>query len=136
MGVSLVSSGRSFPIGSAQFLRSFFSTVYVRLEQGNWGSRFPVLMRELYSGSLVDARVGQAREELKMIRSELGSFKPTDAVWDYENLAARPPWGDNIAPTITSLANYFWTADGEPLLDVLDTALRWAQERGAGVTIQ
>ncbi|WP_426247231.1 Imm70 family immunity protein [Nocardioides sp. LHG3406-4] len=33
------------------------------------------------------------------------------------------PWGDEIAVTITDLANYFVTPDGRQLVDVLDTAL-------------
>ena len=37
-----------YSIGSADFLHSFFSTVAVNLEDGKWGSRFPVLMNELY----------------------------------------------------------------------------------------
>ena len=41
-----------YSIGSADFLHSFFSTVAVNLEGGKWGSRFPVLMNELYQGKL------------------------------------------------------------------------------------
>lgn len=30
-----------YQIGAASFLHAFFSTVCFRLEQGNWGSKFP-----------------------------------------------------------------------------------------------
>ena len=33
-----------YQIGAASFLHAFFSTVCFRLEQGNWGSKFPRLM--------------------------------------------------------------------------------------------
>ena len=36
-----------YPVGSGDFLYAFFSTVCVRLENGEWGSHYPVLMNEL-----------------------------------------------------------------------------------------
>ena len=42
----------SYEIGTASFLYSFFSTVAYRLEKGRWGSRFPIIMNELYQGQL------------------------------------------------------------------------------------
>ncbi len=41
-----------YQIGHGDFLHSFFSTVAYNLENGNWGSRFPVIMNELYQGKL------------------------------------------------------------------------------------
>lgn len=136
MGVSLNVASREYVVGSSDFLRSFFSTIFVRVENGAWGARFPVLMNELYTGLLPAQRVPAARLELVQLRRELEKFAPKALVWDYENLAARPPWGDEIAPTITSLANYYWTSDGRPLLDVLDAALADAERGGFDVTIR
>ena len=41
-----------YQIGSGDFLHCFFSTVAVNLENGSWGSRFPLIMNKLYQGSL------------------------------------------------------------------------------------
>ncbi|EHV5202079.1 hypothetical protein K0T49_001657, partial [Listeria monocytogenes] len=41
-----------FPIGSGDFLHSFFSTICVNLEDKKWGSKYPTLMKKLYSGRL------------------------------------------------------------------------------------
>ena len=41
-----------YQIGHGDFLHSFFSMVAYNLENGNWGSRFPVIMIELYQGKL------------------------------------------------------------------------------------
>jgi len=41
-----------YQIGNGAFLHSFFSTVAYNLENGNWGSRFPIIMCELYQAGL------------------------------------------------------------------------------------
>ena len=41
-----------YQIGSGDFLFSFFSTVAYNLENQKWGSKFPVIMNELYQGEL------------------------------------------------------------------------------------
>ena len=37
-----------WPVGTASFLESFFSTIAARLEPDGWGTRFAVVMNELY----------------------------------------------------------------------------------------
>ncbi len=39
-------------IGPGGVLHALFSTIAVRLEAGQWGSRFPLIMNALYGGSL------------------------------------------------------------------------------------
>lgn len=41
-----------YKVGRASFLNSFFSTICYRLENGQWGSRYPYLMNNLYQGGL------------------------------------------------------------------------------------
>jgi Immunity protein 70 len=92
-------------------------------------------MEELYAGALPATRVRQARGELEVVERDLRGYLPTDVVWDIKNPAAQPPWGEEVAASITSLADYFWTADGKPLIEVLNVALRSAEERGLGMII-
>jgi hypothetical protein len=49
-----------WPVGTADFLHAFFSTIGARLEPDGWGTRFPVLMRELYSGELAGEAIAYA----------------------------------------------------------------------------
>ena len=58
-----------YEIGAASFLHSFFSTVAYNLECGNWGTRFPVIMNELYQGKLVNVNVPNAKAELTHLRN-------------------------------------------------------------------
>jgi hypothetical protein len=129
MSVALHVGPRSFSLGSSGFLNCFFSTVSVRLEAGRRGSRFPRLLEDLYSGRLPHESSSAALHELATIARELGVLSPGEVVWDDGDLALQPPWGTKLADSITSLGNYFWTNEGKPLLEVLDSALREAQAR-------
>lgn len=113
----------AYPVGTAAFLGSFFDTVTVRLESGRRGARFPRLAALYLDGSLPAEDTGTGREELARVVRGLAAFPPSDVVWDMAAPGARPPWGDDVAPTITSLANYFVTSDGWQLTAVLDAAL-------------
>lgn len=56
-----------FQVGSGDFLHSFFSTVCLRLENGEWGSKYPKLMKTLYQGTLKNENVNDAINELAEI---------------------------------------------------------------------
>lgn len=135
MAVGLDVLGERVELGSADFLHAFFSTASVRLEYGRWGSRFPTVMGPLYQGKLPTDQVVPARHELRRIRAELGDFQPRHVVWDIEDRAAQPPWGDEVAPGVTNLAEYFVTGDGEDLFDALDEQLAYAEGQGVGAEI-
>lgn len=124
-----------YEIGSASFLNSFFSTIYVRLENEDWGSRYPLVMGPFYEGKLAASDSVSAQAELEAIRAALARHPPQDVVWDYEDRAAAPPWGANISAHITSLANYFVTSDGKDLIGVLGAAFRDAAQTRHDVVI-
>jgi len=65
-----------YQIGHGDFLHSFFSTVAYVLENENWGSRFPVIMNELYQGKIECENTDKALEELSIIKNELQAFGP------------------------------------------------------------
>lgn len=135
MSVGLQTKYYWYTIGTGDFLHSFFSTIAFNLEGGDWGSRFPYLMNELYSGEIAPQRIGEAKAELEQIKEELEKFPPSEVVCDIENLEAQPPWGDNISDSITNLSNYFITSEGEDLFEVFDAALSMAEEIGEPVKI-
>ncbi len=124
MAVGLFTDPVFFTIGSSSFLHCFFSTIACRLENNLWGSRFPILMNRLYNeGEIQPTDCRTASEELSVIKRELLNFSPDKVIWDFDDLSRQPPWGDRIAERITSLANYFWTGDGEDLFEVFEKAL-------------
>lgn len=126
----------SYEIGTASFLYSFFSTVVYRLEKGRWGSRFPMIMNELYQGQLSFEKALVAKQELKQIKKELSFFLPDQVVWDIDDLSKQPPWKNHISHTITSLENYFITCDGQDFIEVFQNTLDTAIEIKEDVLIQ
>ena len=125
-----------YQIGHGDFFHAFFSTVAYNLENGSWGSRFPVIMNELYQGKLERENIDTAIEELNIIRKELQKFSPEKVVWDIENLSKQPPWGNDISKDITDLSNYFVTSDGNDFLTVFSHALKKAKEVNTEIEIK
>lgn len=126
--VGFSTSFNYYEVGSGDLLHSFFSSVAYHLEGGKWGTRFPVLMNELYYGELSADKIPQAIDELNTITAELKKYPPDKVIWDIEDLTKRPPWGDNISADITDLSNYYVTSDGEDFITIFMHALQKAGE--------
>jgi len=104
-------------VGPGSLLHSLFSTIAVRLENNNWGSRFPWIMNGLYGGCLEVQGAKAAYKEIQAIKQELAKLPPSMVVWDYENLSSTPPWGTEVGSHIQNMANYFVTTTGRNLVD-------------------
>lgn len=124
-----------YEVGSGEFLHAFFSTIAYHLENGKWGSRYPVIMKKLYQGEIKSKDIKLAIKELEEIRSLLQRISPEKVIWDIEDLSKQPPWGDNISEEITDLSNYFVTSSGEDLIIMLKDALDQAKELKVSLTI-
>lgn len=104
-------------IGPGGVLHSLCSTIAVRLENGDWGSRFPWIMNGLYGGSLEEGAARLAYDEMLVIRNELAALPPSAVVWDIEKPGVAPPWGTQVGPHVTNMAQYFVTETGRNLVD-------------------
>lgn len=124
MAVGLFTDPIFYKIGTGDFLHSFFSTIAYRLENNKWGSRFPTLMNKLYNDDIEYNECKSVEEELSIIKKEFAKLSPDKIIWNINDLSQQPPWKDNIADRITSLANYFWTSDGKDMFEVFERALK------------
>ncbi|EAF5859314.1 hypothetical protein AL430_13215 [Listeria monocytogenes] len=125
-----------FPIGSDDFLHSFFSTICVNLEDKKWGSKYPTLMKKLYSGRLNTEDLEKAKKELNDIKEVLSNFSPNKIVWDVEDLHKNPPWGTNINSDIKNLSEYFVTSDGKNLMSTLHEAIDRALQENVNLEVK
>jgi 2,3-bisphosphoglycerate-dependent phosphoglycerate mutase len=112
-----------YQVGANGVLNSFFSTVVFYLEKKNRGSRFPLLTKELYQGSLTWDKALRANEELDIVKSELRDYSQDKAIWDLEDLSKLPPAGIKKNDNATDLKGFFVTKDGDELIEVLAKAL-------------
>ena len=136
MTVGIIVDFLWFPIGTDSFLYSFFSTICYRLEHQKWGKKFPVVMNELYSGSVSYGSIKICLREIESIERKFKRLAPSAVVWTLENLDEKPPWGEDISENIMSLAEYFITCDGKNLFEVLKTALKEAEVEQVDVRIE
>lgn len=117
-----------YQVGHGDFLHSFFSTISYYLEPSGWGTIYPKLLNDLCYNKLNHSDIPLAIKETEEVRRRLQDFLPSQVIWDIDDLAAEPPWGDNISDDITNLSNYFITSDGQDLFDLLLEALNDAYE--------
>jgi hypothetical protein len=122
-------------IGPGGVLHALFSTIAVRLEAGQWGSRFPLIMNGLYGGSLPAAHAKAAMVEMTTIREELSQLLPALVVWDIEQPDQKPPWGDQVGDHVKHMAHYFMTITGRNLVDEIIDNLESQIEFGGPMEI-
>jgi hypothetical protein len=117
--------GESFwLIGAASFASSFFDTVHCLLEKGEWGETYPYLLKGLCDeGRLAWEDAPRLKTEVDDIHAKLKAFPPSAVVWDKDDRSKKPPWGDEIFDEKTNMSNYFVTADGQDLFEVLYEAI-------------
>ena len=132
--IDLYAKNTMWTVGQDYFLHSFFSTIADQLEDEAWGSRFPALMKDLYSGRLSASRVSQARRELATIRAELAELPPDARVYAFEEPERPTPWP--VPPGANTLADAFLTSNGDNLLDSLAEAFDVSEEIGADIEIR
>ena len=121
--LKLESNGRIITeIGSGDLLHSLFSTIAARLEGDQWGSKFPLVMEQLYQGLAITRETApHALVEWRSIRAGLAGLPPSAVVWDIEQPGKAPPWGNKVGPQVTSMANYYMTRHGLNLVtDILE----------------
>ena len=136
MAVGIFVEPDFYTIGTGNCLFCFFSNIAYHLENGQWGNRFPYLMKHLYNGLLEKQYVGNAIDELHTIKKEFSYISPQKVIWDIEDLSQQPPWENDISEDITDLSNYFVTSEGEDLFDVLFKAFGRAKDDHENVKIK
>jgi 2,3-bisphosphoglycerate-dependent phosphoglycerate mutase len=122
-------------IGPGGILHSLFSTIAVRLEGGKWGSRFPLIIGDLYQGRLAQTKARAALDEFRVIERELAELPPSAVVWDADDLAAVPPWGTEVGSHVRNMAQYFVTTTGRNLVAEIIDNLEALLEDGDGLEI-
>ena len=136
MAVGIFVEPDFYTIGTGNFLFCFFSNIAYHLENGQWGNRFPYLMKHLYDGLLEKTICKECNRWIAYCKKEFSYISPQKVIWDIEDLAQQPPWGNDISEDITDLSNYFVTSEGEDLFDILFEALDVAKDDNENVELR
>ncbi|HDR7714975.1 immunity 70 family protein [Bacillus albus] len=124
-----------YEVGHPDFLHSFFSTISYHTEPEGWGTKYPLLMKNLYFDKLSWEDTEEALQNVEEIRGILSKLPPSKVIWDIEDVEKQPPWGNKIPTRITSLENYHATPTGKTFLDLLSNALKVAKRNEIDVTV-
>ena len=137
MAISVMVGDNVFPLGSAQFVHCFFSTISFYCEPDGMGTRLTNLTGTLCEGELPWRQSGQALLELKYAHAALMTRQATELIWDVDNLQAAPPWDRNdISPKRASLGHYFITAEGVTLYHCFARALHLSAQQQIPVWLE
>ncbi len=119
-------------VGSYADFHSFRKTVAECLENGEWGSRFPVVMgHHDCDGVWTAADAATLERELLDIRAGLAQLPPVPFPAGWQAEVSRP---QGLRPG--SLAACFIDVDGEPLIDRLLQLTRVAQRQSLDIHFQ
>lgn len=138
MSVGLKVGYSWYQVGRGDYLESFFSTIAYYLENKKWGSKYPHIMKQLYSGELSYEKVDNAINELESIRESLKklSKKQNKIIWDARDLTIEvPKWAMNTNNEVVTLANYYVTTDGRDLIEVFLLALNDSKETNKNIIL-
>jgi hypothetical protein len=129
MAKIITKDGKHVDLGTESFLHCFHSTIKVFV-QG-----VPLAMDFIKTRFLKSDDCLMAARDFNLIRDRLSAENPENVVWDINNPTACPPWGNEISSVITSLGNYFITADGKDLIYSIIELLQYAHDERQDVTI-
>lgn len=109
----------SFWLDSGEHFRSFFSTIWNRLEHRRWGSRFPVMMNKLFQGYADASDMDALAAELKVIQEEFRQLPVYELTWNYEKPDACPPDGMQFDAPVRTCEDFFLHYNGLDLFHAL-----------------
>lgn len=112
------------PLNRPEVVEAFFGTLTYRLEPKGKGTRFPVLVRQLFASRLAPASVPAALAELAQATDELRQLPADKAVVSHLDLRRFPDHGQPVDQGAKNLADLFIARDGRPILAILEGALR------------
>jgi hypothetical protein len=124
------SRDKTYGAGSSRLFESFFATIACKLENGKWGSRFPIIMKCLWDGLVEKKDFREAIKEIEVMKKEFQELPVGEVVWSFKKPTRPVPnkYGKFI---IDNAYNFYITENNHHLIDILLAALDDGVERGA-----
>jgi len=125
-----------YEFGYGETLYSWFSTICYRLEEGEWGSKYPVTMDILYydeENGIPYSMIDVFEKEIDEIKKAFSKLKPSDAIWSCEEHIYTVPLGKpNINYEAVTLREFYINNRGKNIFDflhqVIESVRFWKKE--------
>lgn len=122
----------SVDVGTGSIWYSLYSTAIVFSSEAA-EKDIPLALQFLKTGDCLAAYIKETKRQLLAVRNALSEIKPEKAIYDLHRPDIAAPWIGNIAPTVTSCADLFTTADGKDLFTEVFAILDYAAEKKVSV---
>ncbi len=119
-------------VGTGSIWYSVYSTAEVTLSK-DAKKEIPLALNFLKTGDCRVEDLKETKTQLVVVQNAFKEIEPDKAVYDLHKPDVAAPWAGNIAPTVTSLANLYTTADGKDLLTEVISLLEYASEKKVAV---
>lgn len=124
-----------YSLAEQELFFSFFSSIAIRLENGKWGSRFPLTMHEFYQGRVENAHLKLFQQEVRQIAQELSKLPVDYQVWNCENPSIPVPVDQKNVQAL-HLADCFVTTSGKGFFEVIEMAVQDGLDYKGDVSIE
>lgn len=126
---------KTVDIGTSSIWNSVYSTARTVLSD-SISAHVPLAMAFLKTGACSAADAKETQVQLMEIRSAFLALAPEKAIYDWHQPAMPAPWKGNIAPTVTSCASLYTTADGKDLLCEVSNLLEYAGQQQLDISAE
>lgn len=123
---------RSVDVGTGSIWYSIYSTANIIFSE-DAKEKVSSAMEFLKNGDCLAEDIPLIAEQLTKLQAYFSLINPELAVYDLHHPETAPPWKGNIAPTVTSCANLYTTADGKDLFTEVIALLQYAAENNVNV---
>lgn len=110
-----------FNLGNNEMVKGFFNSIAYHLENKKWGSIYPTIMNEFYSGKLEQKHINKAIQEIKDIKQKLSKIDYTQMVFDMNSVPEEKFISENIS---ISLDDIFINNKREKMSDIILIVLK------------
>jgi len=123
----------SLYLGEKELVKAFFINVAYHLENNEWGSKYPTVMKKFYKGKLEKNELKQMIKELDEINKKFTEIKLEKLMWFDGDTIIPAPFEET--PPQTALKNFFINNQETDIIDAIYYAIYLAQKNKKGIYV-
>jgi len=110
-------------IGGNPITSALFYSIAHHLERRDWGSKYPVIMKELYYDGIEIEHLEQGLKEIKEIKNEFKKLNAKEMIMLYEDAIKVAPWEFEFTEDMENLYESIRSPEGYNIIDTIILAI-------------